>query len=245
MKLLARLACACACAWVVASAFAPAHAEVQINGTRVIYPAGEPEVTVQVQNTGKSPRLLQVWTDGGDPNETAATGTAPFLVIPPLSRLEVGKGQALRLMFTGTDVPQDRESVYWLNVLEMPPRPKPGTGMENFMQFAVRTRIKIFYRPQGLPGAPLDSIPRLTWHLVHEGGKSALRCSNGTAYNVSFAEVRVEGSAREKMPSGGMCPAMGSATFPLEGTPGASGTLLFNAINDYGGFVEGKATYTN
>jgi len=245
MKLFARQALAGACVWAAASVSTPAHAEVQINGTRVIYPASEAEVTVQVQNTGGSPRLLQVWTDGGDPKETVDTGTAPFLVTPPISRLEVGKGQALRLMFTGSDVPQDRESVYWLNVLEVPPRPKAGTTSDNFMQFAVRTRIKIFYRPNGLPGAPLDSIPQLTWRLVHEGGRPALACANGTAYNVSFADVRVEGGVRENMPRGGMCPAKGNATFPLEGAPGASGTVLFTAINDFGGFVEGKAAYTN
>jgi chaperone protein EcpD len=242
MKLLARLGCACA--WVAATVLAPAHAEVQINGTRVIYPADEAEVTVQVQNNGQTPRLLQVWTDGGDPNETVDTGTAPFLVTPPMSRLEPGKGQALRVMFTGSDVPQDRESVYWLNVLEMPPRPKSATAGDNFMQFAVRTRIKIFYRPLGLPGAPLDSIAQLTWRVVHDGGKTALECTNPTAYNVSFAEVRLQAAAREDMPKGGMCPAKGRAMFPVDGHPGA-GTVVFTAINDHGGFVEGKATASN
>lgn len=243
MKLLARVGCAFA--WMAAG-LTPAHADVQIAGTRVIYPAGESQVTVQVDNNGRSPRLLQVWTDAGDANETAANSTAPFLVTPPMSRLEPGKGQALRLMFNGADVPKDRESVYWLNVLEIPPRPKGQDGGENFLQFAVRTRIKIFYRPQGLRGAPLESIAQLQWRLVRSRGTMSLECVNPTAYNVSFAEVRVEGGAREAMPKGGMCPALGSAMFPVEGEPGkGSGTVLLTAINDYGGFVESRASYTD
>ncbi|WP_396616063.1 fimbria/pilus periplasmic chaperone [Lysobacter soli] len=227
------------------AALAPAHADIQITGTRVIYPADESEVTVQVDNNGRGPRLLQVWTDTGDANETAASSNAPFLVTPPMSRLEPGKGQALRLMFNGADVPKDRESVYWLNVLEIPPRPKGKEGGDNFLQFAVRTRIKIFYRPQGLHGAPLESIGQLTWRLVREGSAASLECTNPTAYNVSFAEVRAEHATREAMPSGGMCPAFGRAAFPVQGEPGkGAGTVLFTAINDYGGFVESRASYS-
>jgi len=243
MKLLARMVRACA--WMAIAVFAPARADIQISGTRVIYPADESEVTVQVDNSGSSPRLLQIWTDGGDPNETAATSKAPFLVTPPMSRLEPGKGQALRLMFTGTDVPQDRESVYWLNVLEVPPRPKGGTN-DNFLQFAVRTRIKILYRPSGLRGAPMDAVDQLTWRLVRTGGVASLECTNPTPYNVSFAEVRAERAARENMPRGGMCPASGRATFAVEGEPGTgAGTVLLTAINDYGGFVERRAPYSD
>ena len=244
MKLLARVGCAFA--WMAFAAFAPAHADIQITGTRVIYPADESEVTVQVDNNGRGPRLLQVWTDAGDANETAATSNAPFLVTPPMSRLEPGKGQALRLIFNGGDVPKDRESVYWLNVLEIPPRPKGKSAQDNFLQFAVRTRIKIFYRPEGLRGAPLDSINQLTWRLVRSGGAASLECTNPTAYNVSFAQVRAERATGESTPAGGMCPAMGSATFPVQGEPGhGTGTVLFTAINDYGGLIESRASYSD
>ena len=244
MKLLARITCALV--WTIAFVLMPAHADVQISGTRVIYPADESEVTIQVDNKGRGPRLLQIWTDGGDPNETAETSTAPFLVTPPMSRIEPGKGQALRVMFTGKSVPQDRESVYWLNVLEVPPRPKGDNAVPNFLQFAVRTRIKIFYRPNGLPGSPTDSIARLTWRLVRSGGTVSLECANPTAYNVSFADVRPEKAPRENMPKGGMCPAMGRATFPVQAVPGnGPGTVLMTAINDYGGFVESRAAYTD
>jgi hypothetical protein len=44
-----------------------AHASVVINGTRVIYPSDEREVTVKLSNEGSLPALVQAWLDDGDP----------------------------------------------------------------------------------------------------------------------------------------------------------------------------------
>ena len=55
----------CAFALAVAGVFGVAHAGVQITGTRVIYPADQREVSVNVVNNDKSPRLLQAWVDSG------------------------------------------------------------------------------------------------------------------------------------------------------------------------------------
>lgn len=219
-----------------------ASAAIQITGTRVIYPAGEREVTVQLENNGPSPRLLQSWVDSGDASQGAATSSAPFMITPPITRIEPGKGQSLRLMFTGGDVPGDRESVFWLNVLEVPPRPQAAREGENFMQFAVRTRIKIFYRPKGLAGDPVGSYGLLRWRLLKAGTGHAVECTNPTAYNVSFASVRLKGAIADdrKMPEGGMCPAFGRQTFRVDGPAGAD-SVTFTAINDYGGFSEHDA----
>lgn len=221
-----------------------AHAAIQITGTRVIYPAGEREVTVQLQNNGTSPRLLQTWVDSGDASQGAADSDAPFMVTPPITRVEPGKGQSLRLMFTGGDVPSDRESVFWLNVLEIPPVPAGAASGENFLQFAIRTRIKIFYRPRGLAGDPIGSYGLLTWRLLKQDAGYAVVCTNPSAYNVSLASVRLKNVVPDerKMPEGGMCPAKGRQTFPVEGTA-TSGGVTFTAINDYGGFSKHDATF--
>lgn len=238
----------CAVLLTAAGGLTTAHAGIQIIGTRVVYPANEREVTVRVINSGNTPRLLQVWTDSGDEKETAETSKAPFLVTPPISRIEPGKGQSLRLMLTrGDNLPQDRESVYWLNVVEIPPKPEGASaGDQNYLQFAVRTRIKILYRPQTLQGDPVGSIGQLSWRMVRQGGEMALECTNNTAYNVSFADVRLKGAPdrADDMTGGGMCPAKGRESFPVKG--GAdSGRLTYQAINDYGAFIEGEAAYTH
>lgn len=234
----------CTLALIFAAGLSTAHAGIQIVGTRVIYPASQREVTVQVTNKGDAPRLVQSWTDSGDPEETAETSKAPFLVTPPISRIDPGKGQAFRLMFTGAQLPQDRESVFYLNVLEIPPAPKQDQ-VTNYLQFAVRTRIKIFYRPTTLTGSPEASADRLTWRMVRQGDKPAVECVNATAYNVSMTYVRLKDVKRPQKvgDNGGMCPAMGRQTFPLE-SGSDSGRIVFDYINDYGATVEHEAAYT-
>jgi chaperone protein EcpD len=67
-------------------------------------------------------------------------------------------------------VPQDRESVFWLNVLEIPPKP---VGKANHIQLTVRSRLKLFYRPAGLAGSPKAAVAQLRWRLVRGSGLCA------------------------------------------------------------------------
>lgn len=226
----------------IAGVASSAHAAVQIVGTRVVYPAAEREVTVRVLNSGNAPRLIQAWADSGDDHETAETSKAPFLINPPLSRIDAGKGQTFRLMFNGASVPQDRESVYWLNVVEIPTKPDAKSGANNYLQFAVRTRIKIFYRPTTLTGDAASAAAQLTWKATHRDGKLALTCTNGSAYNVSMGDVHLKGAAqRDSVTGGGMCPAKGSETFLLEGAD--TGTVVYSVIDDYGAMNERESPY--
>lgn len=241
---------ALASALLGAIAIAPINAGVQISGTRVVYPAAERSVTVNVINDGKEPRLLQVWVDDGDSTDTAATTQAPFLVTPPVSRIDPGMGQALRITFSGSQAMTDRESVYWLNVLEVPPRPRRdgiANDEQNFMQLAVRTRIKIFYRPISLKGDPLKTLDKLKWRVVRKGVEYLLECTNPTGFNASFNYIGLKGQVREKsVQGGGMCPALGTEEFPIDPKiiPAAQGVIAFSAINDWGGFMDKEAPYT-
>jgi chaperone protein EcpD len=225
----------------------PAQAQTQVHGTRVVYPAEEREVTISVDNVGKSPRLLQVWVDDGDPSASAETAKAPFLLTPPMSRVEPGKGQSFRLMFTGGEVPQDRESVYWFNVLEIPPKPQTTADTANYLQFAVRTRMKIFYRPKGLQGDPSSAMTALQWRLVRDGKGLAMECTNPSAFNVTVANVRFKGTeelAPSSNRSGGMCTAKGTLRMEMPTQDMGNGKIIFNAINDFGGFEEHEVAYT-
>ena len=241
MNLLSKTLCAAVLS--VIGVVSTAHAAIQVIGTRVVYPAAEREVTVRVINVGNDPRLIQAWVDSGDDHETAETSKAPFMVTPPFSRIDAGKGQSFRLMFTGASLPQDRESVFWLNVVEIPTKAQAKEDAQNFLQFAIRTRIKIFYRPGTLAGDPAGSVAQLTWKLTRKDGKMAVTCTNGTAYNVSMGDIRLKDvSQRESVEGGGMCPAKGSETFVVEGTD--SGTVVYTVIDDYGAMTQHESSYT-
>src|SRR6202034_3676513 len=145
---------------------------------------------------------------------------APFLITPPMARVNPGKGQTLRIMFTGgANLPQDRETVFCLNILEIPPKPKAGTEVaENYMQLAVRSRMKLFYRPKGLPGTPDSAIDHVSWRSVQQGKGSSVECTNNTPYNISFSDVTFKNSpSQASVSKGGMCPAKGTTTVPVTG----------------------------
>lgn len=125
-------------------------AGVTIDGTRVIFPSNAKSVSVQLRNVLSTPALVQTWIDDGDINQIPDANKIPFVLTPPLSRVEPNKGQIIRIIPTGSpSLPQDRESLFWFNMLDIPPDDPQYAG-KNILTFNVRTRIKLIYRPSDL-----------------------------------------------------------------------------------------------
>lgn len=207
---------------------------VIIDGTRVVYPAKEREVTVRLTNQGAQPALMQVWADRGNERSTPQTADAPFLMTPPIFRLDPQKGQSVRLMFTGAALPQDRESLFWFNSLEVPPMPQDAQS--NYVQIAVRSRLKLFYRPAGLPGSVDEAVTQVRWQLVREGGGYALRGDNPGPYHLSYSSLSLVQGGRDYRAAGGMIAPFASRSFPVEGFAGqpGDGQVRYRWMNDYG-----------
>jgi chaperone protein EcpD len=223
-----------------------ADASVTIGGTRVVYPLDQREVTVKLDNDSKAPSLVQVWMDDGHPDAKPGDIKVPFVITPPIFRMDAKKSQTLRVMYSGEALPTDRESVYWLNVLDIPPK-VAGTTDANTLQLAYRTRIKVFVRPAKLPGKPEEAPAQLTWKLAQApGGKGeALSVSNPTPYYVSFSEVDVEsGGHTYRNEKGGMVAPHATEVLPvaqMNAVP-AGAKVHYTAISDYGGAIDGDAT---
>lgn len=225
---------------IILFAMGKAESSIQLNGTRVVYPAGEREVSFSMVNNGSEARLIQSWVDTGDIRENPDNSTAPFMITPPMVRVDAGKGQTLRIVFTGQNIAQDKESVFWLNVLEIPPKPKLSNNEgENYVQMAIRSRIKIFYRPQGLDGKPENAAEKLIWKMRMDNNKVIMKCINDTAYNVSFSDISLKNSpVNRNVSKGGMCPAKSTSDFPVSGDPRkAAGKIVMTTINDYGAYI--------
>ena len=219
----------------------PAWAGIQLNGTRIIYPEGRREVTLGLTNHADTPRLLQTWIDAGDDHPH---DTVPFVVTPPIFRLDPDKGHSLRILYTGGALPADRESVFWLNVLELQPKPAHRADRNN-MKISIRTRLKLFFRPKGLSGSPKEAVSLLRWQRVQQGKGYAAACENPTPWNVSFNHVGMKSvSLRDEEKQSGMCPAKGTAVFPLTGTAEETGKLTLITIDDFGGYHESEARFS-
>ncbi|WP_448096441.1 fimbrial biogenesis chaperone [Luteibacter yeojuensis] len=222
-----------------------ARAAVVIGGTRVVFPAQSRDVSVRIENKGDDPALVQVWVDDGDELSTPSTARAPFAITPPLFRIDPGQRHALRIVHVGDENPRDREVLYWLNVLEIPPKAS-GASDKNVLQLAFRHRLKLFHRPQGLAEAPDRVASTLRWSIEQEADASHLRVANPSSYHVSFNSVQLRGSELDGKPvmlGGGMVKPGGSTRFSLpRSKPGTTfAKVAFVTINDYGAAIGGSA----
>lgn len=192
---------------------------ITVGGTRLIYDGAKKEASLNVTNSDTGPYLIQSWA------ETSKGGAekAPFIVTPPLFRLDGKEQNLLRIVRTGGTLPEDRESLFWLNIKSIPAGTKQDAT--NTLQIAVKTRIKLIFRPQGVTGVPEEVTNKLSWS---QSG-SNITVTNPTAFFMNFQQVKVGG--RELKGVTYVAP-MSSATFD---TQGASGSVSWKLITDYGG----------
>ncbi|WP_050453670.1 fimbria/pilus periplasmic chaperone [Candidatus Burkholderia verschuerenii] len=221
-----------------------AHASVVIAGTRIIYNASDSEVTIKLSNAGKNPALTQVWFDKGDPKSDPSTLDLPFILTPPIARIDSDKSQTIRIAYTGEAMPKDRETLLWFNLLEVPPKPQAAQAESNYVQLAFRSRLKFFFRPAGLQGHADDAPGQLKWHLGAHDGKPALLVSNPTPYHVTIIEAYVGAEPNApKFDEGDMVAPGAEIALPLSGAPSTGiGKVAFTTLNDYGGPIKHEAT---
>lgn len=215
MNFLSKTLIACA---VISASVSAANAGVIIGGTRVVYDGNKKEASIDVNNPDKTPYLIQSWV------ETLNGGAekAPFIITPPLYRLDGGQQNIERVVVTG-NLPQDKESLYWLNIKAIPSAPKK----DNTLQIAIKTRIKLIYRPAGLKSQqPQELSHQLTWRR----NGNQLQVTNPTSYVINFNEISLGGKKFENVSY--VLPGE-SMNFTLPA--GANSTSInYKVINDYG-----------
>lgn len=217
----------------------PASASVIVTGTRVIYPADAREKSVQLTNQDAFPNVVQAWVDVNNPQSTPETADAPFMITPPMFRMEPKAGQTMRLLFTGQGLPQDRESVFYLNVLQIPPRNEAYKDQSQ-MLVMTRNRLKLFYRPSGISEKAEDVAKRLQFSLRQQGGQWLLDVNNPTGYFASFAEGRLLAGGKDTLIETSMVSPKSHQAWPLPrgfALPAGALRLRYLLVNGYGAQV--------
>lgn len=160
------------------------YANVIITGTRVIYPSNAKSITVKLTNEGESPSLVQSWIENGEVDDKKNNKKIPFLLTPPLVRIDPDNGQELRVFFTGERELSDKmEHLFWLNILDIPPKSKSPTG--NQLSLAVNSKLKLFYRPSSLPAPTETEFKKVLFSFEN----NTFLVSNPTPYYMSLISV--------------------------------------------------------
>ena len=126
----------------------------------------------------------------------------------------------------------------------IPPKPDAAKAAnQSLLQLAFRTRIKLFYRPEGLSGISSDAPLALKWSWATSEGKAALRVDNPTPYYVSFSSGDLEANGKRYPLDMTMIAPFSNDVIKVNGMSGrtSSAKVHFFAINDFGGSIEGNA----
>lgn len=206
-----------------------AQAAIALDRTRVIYDGGEKSMSLNIENKNKSlPYLAQAWIEDTNGQKI----TSPIMALPPIQRVEPGTKSQVKLQ--GVDaalhsLPQDRESIYYFNLREIPPK----SNKPNTLQVALQTRVKMFYRPEAIKMAKDKNPAQEKLTLTRTG--NGYTVNNPTPYYVTVVGVAPNASVKA---SKSFKPVMVApkSDAPLGANMSEAGsTPVVTYINDYGG----------
>lgn len=218
-----------------------ASASIVINTTRIIYQSDAKEALIKMVNQGEQPLLVQSWLDDGHEDVDPQSLNVPFIASPPVSRVDPKQGLTVRLNWDGQPLPGDRESVYWFNALEIPGKNKDAEK-SNQLQIALKTRIKVFYRPVSLPGSPDEAIQKLRWTLSTQGKQVWATANNDSPYFVSLTSATVSSGGKKYAFEPDMVAPFASARYLVKSLTSAQlDAMAWTAVNDFGGNVDASS----
>lgn len=202
------------------------HAAIALDRTRIIYDGSQKSLSLNISNENKQlPYLAQGWIEDAQGKKV----TSPLTVLPPVQRVEAGAKSQIKVqgLPTASALPQDRETLFYFNLREIPPR----TDKPNTLQIALQTRIKLFYRPKALITTSGDTPWQEKLTLTKQGNTYIV--NNPTPYFVTLIEAgnTVKGETLKEFEPV-MVEPKGSASLKVSGL---NNSPVLTYINDYGG----------
>ncbi len=121
------------------------HAALNIDRTRIVFNSKDKVISLDVFNNSDAPYLGQSWIE--DENEQKIT--SPLAALPLLQRIESNQRKTVKISTMGdtSELAKDRDTLFYYNLLEIPPK---TTEYQNSIKFALHSKMKIFYRPEGI-----------------------------------------------------------------------------------------------
>ncbi len=239
MQLLPRsLTTLCSCLLLLSASMPNAYAALTISHTRIVHESSKRSSSVTVANPSKTSYAAQAWvnTEADD-----ATTAVPLIASPSLFRIDPDNEQTVQINALPNDLPQDRESLFYFNLQEIPQATDAG---QNVLNIALRTRIKLFYRPSHLKGRPEDRLKDLVWSVQRIDGKPHLVVDNPSPYHFTFNQLVISGaSVSETITAHDMALPLARQTYALEQVSVTKGLQVsFTTINDYSGITAERSS---
>ncbi|WHP31962.1 fimbria/pilus periplasmic chaperone [Trabulsiella odontotermitis] len=207
------------------SATSLTHAAILPDRTRLILNQGDKSISLRLSNKSPTlPYLAQSWIE----DQTGVKNRDYISTVPPLVRLEPGEQTQVRLMGLPAlaRLPSDRESLFYYNVREIPPRSEG----QNVVQIAMQSRLKLFWRPKAIR---LNSGQPLPWKSIKlSRTENGLHFMNSTPYHMTIGYVGIDGKTLLKGTTSLMLVPFSEQTLPVKDLPSQ---FQVGYIGDFGG----------
>ncbi|EBH3652285.1 molecular chaperone, partial [Salmonella enterica] len=197
----------------------------KLDRSRIIYPEESTGgVSLQIKNKNKFPVLVQAKVI----NEEGNKNVDFFIVTPPIFRLNQDEQTRIRVILTNkSEIPKDREKMFWLCVKAIPPESK--VNLLTRVEMVPNECIKLFARPSSLSGLLTSDVPKIRW--VHY--KNTVIAKNNTPYYIVFNKLII-GGGELNMP--GYLPPYGEQRYKVNNTK--YNHIKYNIIDDNGGISD-------
>lgn len=214
-----------------------AVASVTLGGTRFIYHDSQDSLSISAYDRDNIPYLVQSWfspyNEKTDQKISSNSAKIPFVVTPPLFRMNPGDTNTINIVKTDTStLPQDRESIFYFNFKAIPGLAKSSSSS---LMVSVSSSMKLFYRPEKLT----DEEAASAWEkiVVTKHGKS-VTIKNPTPYFVTLHKLTIDSQANSSVKNLMVSP------FSEKSIPVTTSvhSVNWSALTDQGGITSEKST---
>ncbi|MFV0345587.1 MAG: fimbrial chaperone [Bacteroidales bacterium] len=204
------------------------NAAFTLNGTRFIYDEDSNNVSVEVSNESNVTYGGQIWVSNFRDNDKDVY----LIPSPSFFKVEGKQKQVVRIMEVNNNLPKDRESLFWINVQEVPPVPEASEGGSS-LALAMNIQVKLIYRPSSVKEQRNNAEQKI--RLVKDGLNMYLEnptpfyfAVSGILYDGEFVNVGNDNQISR------LAPFSRVHVVDID-IPAAKAVVSVEAINDFGG----------
>jgi len=166
---------------------------LEVGSTRLIYQLESKSASLRVKNNQPYPILVQSSVYKEDKKSEG-----PFIVTPPIQRLEADAQTRLRVILTENNMPNNKEALFWLCVKGVPPvnidvgddSPMEDSSTKFNVNILSSSCIKLITRPKSVKITTEEAGKRVEWRIQ---GNDVIAKNNTPVY-INFSNIKFNGS---------------------------------------------------
>ena len=220
------------------------HASAVVNAekTRVVFSSGSIAESLSLVNSEKEPVVVQVWTDNGDPTVNPDKVHTPIVINPPVFKMKPAEIRNIRLLLVSAgSLPQDRESVFWLNIYQIPPSTEAQHKGDKRVVLPLKIRMKVFVRPEKIGELKESDAQKLQFSIREGANGKKLMIQNPTPWHLTISTLKYGNTEL----SGVMVEPFSKQFMEIPKDQSIKNEIMYEVINDDGTRWSNKKIYAD